>query len=298
MGEALTEERNPATAELDRLPTLEMLRLMNNEDARVAAAVGRELPHIAAAVDAIAERLERGGRLIYVGAGTSGRLGVLDASECPPTFGIPPGQVQALIAGGDRAVREMVEGAEDAEEQGHADVALLAVMGCDAVVGIAASGATPYVLGALAEARARHALTVAITCSRGAPLENLADMAITPLVGPEVIAGSTRLKAGTAQKMVLNMLSTGAMVRLGKTYGNLMVDLQARNDKLRRRARRIVVEVTGLPEEQAAELLERANGEVKTAIVSHLAGVTPDEARIGLQAARGRVRDVLQRTGR
>lgn len=297
MGEALTEGRNPASAEIDRLPTLEMLRVINNEDARVAAAVGRELPRIAAAVDAIAERLERGGRLVYVGAGTSGRLGVLDAAECPPTFSVPPSMVQALIAGGERALRESVEGAEDSEEQGHADLALLPVMACDAIVGIAASGTTPYVLGAIAEARARDALTVGIACNPGTPLEALVDLPITPLVGPEVIAGSTRLKAGTAQKLVLNMLSTGAMIRLGKTYGHLMVDLQATNDKLRRRARQIVSEATGLSAEEAAALLERCGGEVKTALVSHLAGVTPDEARIGLEAARGSVRAVLQRGG-
>ncbi len=291
---ALTEERNPASADIDCLPTLEMLRLMNSEDARVAAAVGKELPHIAQAVDAVAERLERGGRLIYVGAGTSGRLGVLDASECPPTFSAPPGMVVGLIAGGDRALREAVEGAEDSEEAGHADLALLPVMGYDAVVGLSASGTAPYVLGALSEARSREALTIGIACNPGSPLEALADIAITPLVGPEVIAGSTRLKAGTAQKMVLNMLSTGAMVRLGKTFGNLMVDLRASNDKLRRRARGIVAQVTGLPEDEAAQLLKACEGEIKTAIVCHLAGVTPDEARIGLQAAGGRVRTVLE----
>jgi len=294
MDPAVTEERNPASAEIDRLPTLEMLRVMNSEDARVAEAVGRELARIAAAVDAIAERLERGGRLIYVGAGTSGRLGVLDAAECPPTFSAPPEMVLGVIAGGDRALRGEVEGAEDSEEQGHTDLALLAVMGRDAVVGVTASGSTPYVLGALAEARARDALTVAVACNRGTPLEALADIAITPLVGPEVVAGSTRLKAATAQKMVLNMLSTGAMIRLGKTFGNLMVDLQATNSKLRRRARRTVVQATGLQEEAAASLLERCAGEVKTAIVCHLAGVTPEEARIGLEAGQGRVRAVLQ----
>jgi N-acetylmuramic acid 6-phosphate etherase len=297
MGRKTTEERNPAAAEIDRLPTIEMLRVMNNEDAKVAAAVGRELPRIGAAVDAIAERLERGGRLIYVGAGSSGRLGMLDASGCAPTFGVPPGMVTGLIAGGDRALREPVEEAEDSEEAGHSDLALLAVMGCDAVVGLSASGSAPYVLGAMAEARARGSLTVGLACNRGAPLEEMVDIAITPLVGPEVIAGSTRLKAGTAQKMVLNMLSTGTMIRLGKTYGDLMVDLQASNRKLRERARRIVAEAAGLREPEAAEWLERCDGEVKTAIVCCLAGVTPEEARMGLQAGRGRLRDVLSRTG-
>lgn len=295
MGRVLTEERNPASMEIDRLPTLEMLRIINNEDARVAAAVGKELPNIAKAVDAIVERLERGGRLIYVGAGTSGRLGVLDASECPPTFSAPLGMVHGLIAGGDVALRRAVEGAEDSEEAGHNDLALLPVMSCDTVVGLSANGGAPYVLGALREARAREALTVGVTCNPGSPMEELVDVAIVPVVGPEVITGSTRMKAGTAQKMVLNMLSTGAMIRLGKTYGNLMVDLQATNNKLRRRAQRIVAEATGLPAGDAAELLERCDGEVKTAIVCHLAGVTPDEARIGLQAAKGRIRAVLTR---
>lgn len=294
MEHAITEERNPASAEIDRLPTLEMLRVINAEDARVAPAVGRELAHIAAAVDAIAQRLERGGRLIYVGAGTSGRLGVLDAAECPPTFGVPEGMVQGVIAGGDQALRHSVEGAEDAEEAGHVDLALLAVNGRDAVVGLAASGTTPYVVGALTEARLRGALTIAVTCNPGSPLEALADIAIVPVVGPEVIAGSTRLKAGTAQKLVLNMLSSGAMIRLGKTYGNLMVDVQATNAKLQRRALRIVQEVTRLPEDEAARLLAECDGQVKTAIVSALRALSPSQARERLQQAGGRVRDALR----
>jgi len=293
MGHMPSEGRNPASAEIDRLPTLKMLQVINREDAAVPRAVARELPQIAAAVDAIVARLQAGGRLIYVGAGTSGRLGVLDASECPPTFGTPPGLVVALIAGGDRALREAVEGAEDSEEAGRADLALLAVTVHDAVVGLAASGRTPYVLGALAEARTRGALTVSISCNPGAPVAALADIAITPVVGPEVISGSTRMKAGTAQKLVLNMLSTGAMIRLGKTYGNLMVDLQPTNTKLRQRARRIVAEATGLRADQAEALLQSCDGEVKTAIVSHLAGLSPEEARARLQAAGGRVRTAL-----
>lgn len=289
----VTEARNPASAEIDRLPTLQMLQIINREDAMVPKAVGKELPHIAAAVDAIVERIQRGGRLIYVGAGTSGRLGALDASECPPTFSTPPDLVVAVIAGGDRALRETAEGAEDCEEAGHADLALLAVTSHDAVVGLAASGSTPYVLGALAEARARGALTISVACNPGAPIAALADIAITPVVGPEVISGSTRMKAGTAQKLVLNMLSTCTMIRLGKTYGNLMVDLQATNAKLRRRAQRIVAQATGLGHEEAAALLQACGGEVKTAIVSHLAGLSPDEARERLQAAGGRVRAAL-----
>lgn len=296
MDRPLTEERNALAAQIDRLSTLEMLRVMNREDATVAGAVGRELPKVAAAVDAIAERMRRGGRLIYVGAGTSGRLGVLDAAECPPTFGIPPGQVIGIIAGGDRALRESIEGAEDSEEAGRTDLALLAVMACDTVVGISASGSTPYALGALAEARARGALTIAVTCNRGTPLEALADIAICPVVGPEVIAGSTRLKAGTAQKLVLNMLSTGTMIRLGKTFGDLMVDLQASNAKLRRRAQRIVAAATGLAEGEAAALLERCGGNVKCAILSHLAGMTPEEARLALEARQGDLRAALEQS--
>jgi N-acetylmuramic acid 6-phosphate etherase len=293
MDRMLTEAPNPASAQIDRLPTLRMLQLINREDARVPKAVAKELPHIAGAVDAIAARLQAGGRLIYVGAGTSGRLGVLDASECSPTFGTPPGLVVGVIAGGDRALREAVEGAEDSEEAGHADLALLAVTGHDAVVGLAASGSTPYVLGALAEARARGALTVAVSCNPDTPIAALADISIAPIVGPEVISGSTRMKAGTAQKLVLNMLSTGTMIRLGKTYGNLMVDLQATNAKLRRRAQHIVAQATGLPAAEAATLLQECGGEVKTAIVSHLARVTPAEARARLEAAGGRVREAL-----
>ncbi len=297
VGQSVTEERNPASADIDRLPTLAVLQVMNREDGLVAKAVGKELAHVAAAVDAIVERLARGGRMIYVGAGTSGRLGVLDAAECPPTFGTPPEMVQAIIAGGDAALRASVEGAEDSEEAGHVDLALLAVTAHDAVVGLAASGSTPYVLGALAEAATRGALTVGVTCNRETPLAGLVDIAIVPLVGPEVIAGSTRLKAGMAQKMVLNMLSTAAMIRLGKTFGNLMVDVQPTNDKLRRRARAIVAEAARVSEDTAAQLLAACNGEVKTAIVSHLAGVTPEEARQRLQATGGRVREALHRGG-
>ncbi len=296
MDRPLTEERNPQAAQIDRLPTLEMLRVMNREDATVAGAVGKELPRVAAAVDAIVDRMRRGGRLIYIGAGTSGRLGVLDAAECPPTFGIPPGQVIGVIAGGDRALRESVEAAEDSEEAGRTDLALLAVMACDAVVGISASGSTPYVLGALSEAKARGALTIAVTCNRGTPLGALADIAICPVVGPEVIAGSTRLKAGTAQKLVLNMLSTGTMIRLGRTFGDLMVDLQATNAKLRRRACRIVAAATGLPEGEAAALLERCGGHVKCAILSQLAGMTPEEARLALEARQGDLRAALEQS--
>lgn len=294
----VTEARNPATEQIDTLSTLEMVRLINAEDARVAEAVAAELPQIAAAIDAIAERMRRGGRLIYIGAGTSGRLGVLDASECPPTFGTPPELVVALIAGGARAITDAVEGAEDDAEAGAREIAALEVGPQDSVVGIAASGRTPYVIGGMAEARWRGALVISLATNRPAPLEELAAIAIAPLVGPEVIAGSTRLKSGTAQKMVLNMLSTGVMIRLGKTFSNLMVDVQPTNAKLRARARRIVAQASesaGRPisEEEAGAMLEACGGEVKTAIVALLAQVTPEEARARLAAAGGVVRGAL-----
>ncbi len=289
----ITEARNPATNHIDTLPTLEMVRLINAEDARVAPAVTAELPAIAQAIDRIAERMRAGGRLIYIGAGTSGRLGVLDAAECPPTFSVPADRVVGLIAGGRRALYESVEGAEDDPDAGARDVAELGVGPADSVVGIAASGRTPYVLGGLAEARRRGALVIGLACNRPCPLEELADIMIAPLVGPEVITGSTRLKAGTAQKMVLNMLSTGVMIRLGKTFGNLMVDVQPTNSKLRARARRIVASACNLPADEAAALLERCGGEVKTAIVCALLGVTADEARQRLAAAGGVIRQAI-----
>lgn len=289
----LTEATNAATVDIDTLPTLEMVRRINDEDHRVAPAVAAELPAIARAIDAIAERMRRGGRLIYIGAGTSGRLGVLDAAECPPTFSTSPDQVIALIAGGERALTHAIEGAEDDADAGARDIAALNVTERDCVVGIAASGRTPYVIGGMREAKRRGAFVVSVACNRPAPIHDLADVSIAPLVGPEVIAGSTRLKAGTAQKMVLNMLSTGAMIRLGKTFGNLMVDVQATNTKLRERARRIVAQACNLSEEAADALLARCDGEVKTAIVVARAGVSPDEARARLRAANGVVRDAL-----
>jgi N-acetylmuramic acid 6-phosphate etherase len=289
----LTEERNPLTSDLDTLPTLTMLTLINAEDQKVALAVREELPRIAQAVDAIAERMQRGGRLIYMGAGTSGRLGVLDASECPPTFGTLPELVVGLIAGGTVALTEAVEGAEDDRQGGAAEIVELDVNEHDCVVGIAASGRTPYAIGGLEEAKKRGALTISIACNRPSHLEDLVQIAIAPLVGPEVLSGSTRLKAGTAQKMVLNMISTGVMIRLGKTYSNLMVDVQPTNAKLRQRARRIVAEATGLILQQATEILSKCNGEVKTAIVAVLAKVSPEAARIRLQQTHGFVRKAI-----
>jgi len=292
-----TEGRNPRSAHLDTMTAAEIVQVMNAEDATVAIAVGREAQRIVAAVEGIAARFARGGRLVYVGAGTSGRLGVLDASECPPTFNTPPEQVLGLIAGGRRALTDAVEAAEDDPAMGAADVAAIHVTAADTVVGIAASGRTPYVLGAVAEARGRGAFTVGVACNAGTPLGRAVDVAIEVMVGPEVVSGSTRLKAGTAQKMVLNILSTGALVLSGKTYGNLMVDVRATNEKLRQRAVRIVEEATGLDTAAAAVALAAADGEIKPAIVAALTGITPDAARARLARNGGRVRAAVDHEG-
>lgn len=286
----LTEARNPVTENIDLLPTEEMVRLMNAEDARVAEAVAHELPQIAQAIDAIAERMRASGRLIYLGAGTSGRLGVLDAVESLPTFNVPAGVIVGVIAGGYSILNEPGEDAEDSTDGGERDIISLDVSTQDTVVGIAASGQTPYTLSGMAEARRRGALVVSLTCNHPSPMAELAEIAIAPVTGPEVINGSTRLKAGTAQKMVLNMLSTGIMIRLGKTYGNLMVDVQPVNAKLKVRARRIVEQACGLNAEEAAALMEACGGEVKVAIVSSLAQISPEEARLRLARASGFVR--------
>ncbi len=291
--QSLTEQVNPFTENIDMVPTSEMVRLINQEDARVAAAVAVELENIARAIDAIAERMQHGGRLIYIGAGTSGRLGVLDASECPPTFSTRPELVVALIAGGKRAITESVEGAEDEYDLGARQVAELHVTYNDSVVGVAASGGTPYVLGGIKAARKCGALTVSVACNRPSKLEEAVEIGIAPLVGPEVIAGSTRLKAGTAQKLVLNMISTGVMIKLGKTFGNLMVDVQTTNSKLRDRARYIVAQACGTSLARSTQILEACNGEVKAAIVSELAGVSPERARQLLKKSGGMVRRAL-----
>ncbi len=275
----LTEQRLPASAELDALPVPDLLRLINAEDARVAPAVADALADIAAAVELITTRLLGGGRLFYVGAGTSGRLGVLDAAECPPTFNTAADRVQGLIAGGREAAFQAVEGAEDRPEAGAADLAERGLSADDVVVGIAASGVTPYVHGALAHARAAGAGTVFFTCSPTARTQVEADVRIVVAVGPEVVTGSTRMKAGTATKLVLNMLSTATMVRLGKTYGNLMVDLQPRNAKLRDRMVRILGALTGLTAAQAQDLLAVADGQLKVALVMQLGGVDAGAAR-------------------
>jgi N-acetylmuramic acid 6-phosphate etherase len=290
-----SEQRNLLTEKIDLQPALTLAGLMHIQDQQAVAAVGAVLPAIAQAIEEIAQRMGRGGRLIYAGAGTSGRLGILDAVECPPTFNSDPAQVIGLIAGGPAAMSGAIEGAEDDALAGATDVAKLGVGPNDSLVGLAASGRTPYARGALQAARQRGALTIALTCNLPAPIAEVAERVIAPLVGPEAITGSTRLKAGTAQKLVLNMLSTGVMLRLGKSYGNLMVDVRPSNAKLQNRARRIVAQACGLAETDAAALLARCQGEVKTAIVCHLAGCAPDEARARLARAAGVVRAALRR---
>ncbi len=292
----LTEAVNPATQDIDSLDAFGIVDLINAEDQRVAAAVATQRAPIAQAIDAIAERLRNGGRLIYVGAGTSGRLGVLDASEMPPTFNTPVSQVVGLIAGGQPALTHPIEGAEDDADMGRLDLAQVGVTERDCVLGIAVSGGTPYVLGALAEARTRGALTLGLTCNADTPLHRAADIVIAPLVGPEVISGSTRMKAGTATKLVLNTISTGTMIRLGKTFGNLMVDVQPTNRKLRERARRIVAQACAISLEEAAGLLAGCDGQVKTAIVAKLGGMMPDQSRMRLASAGGMVRQALNKT--
>lgn len=288
-----TEAVNPASASIDKLDPLGLVRLMNSEDARVAAAVAAAEAAIAQSIELIAARLANGGRLIYLGAGTSGRLGVLDAAECPPTFSTPPGLVVGLIAGGSTALTTAVEGAEDRPELAAADLAAVAVGPNDVVVGIATSGRTPYVIGGLAHARSVAATTIGFACTPEPELAGVADVVIVVEVGPEIIAGSTRLKAGTATKMVLNMLTTGTMVRLGKTYGNLMVDLRATNSKLLVRSRRLVARLADVSEEEAEQLLAACDGELKTAVVSQMRGVSPAAARGLLTAAGGQLRGAL-----
>jgi N-acetylmuramic acid 6-phosphate etherase len=297
MDHLLTEASASVSRNLDELAPLEFVRLMNGEDARVIPAVASQAEAIARAIEVVAERLRGGGRLVYAGAGTSGRLGVLDAAECPPTFSSPPGQVVGVIAGGLEALTRAVEGAEDHPEFAERDLTQLGFSANDVLLGIATSGRTPYVLGALAFARRQQAFTIGLACNPDAELLAHADLAITPIVGPEVLTGSTRLKAGTATKLVLNTLTTGVMVRLGKVYGNLMVDLRATNEKLRQRTNRIVRQLTGLGRDEADALLERCGRELKTALAVQLGRVTPEEARARLAAADGRLRAALEGSG-
>jgi N-acetylmuramic acid 6-phosphate etherase len=295
----LTETRNPASAEIDALATVDMLAVINAADQQVALAVENEIPNIARAVDAIAGRLENGGRLFYIGAGTSGRLGVLDASECPPTFNTPPDLVQGIIAGGDGALRHSIERAEDDRELGRKDIKDIKDIidrgfgAGDALVGIAASGRTPYVLGALDYARSLGALTIGLSCTPDSEVGRAAEIAITPLSGPEIVTGSTRMRAGTATKLVLNMLSTGVMIRMGYVYGNLMVNMQATNEKLTDRARRIIATIAGVPYDEAARLLSAA-GSVRVAIIMYKLGLSRGEAEAKLRAAKGRLRVALE----
>jgi N-acetylmuramic acid 6-phosphate etherase len=288
-----TEQRNPRSRGLDRKSTLEILRALNREDARVALAVRRELPKIARAVDAIVKALGAGGRLVYVGAGTSGRLAVLDAAECPPTFGTPPRMVQAIIAGGARALRHASEGAEDSATGGAHDLRRAGVTSKDVVVGLAASGTTPYVLGALAFAKRRGAVTVGVTANPRSPLAHAAQIAIVPDTGPEAISGSTRLKAGTAQKLVLNLLSTAAMVRLGRVYENWMVHVALTNQKLRRRGVRILQEATGANASTAEHAVRQAGNDLAAALVMLKTGGSAQDARRWLAATCGNVRQAL-----
>jgi N-acetylmuramic acid 6-phosphate etherase len=293
LDDLLTEAPNPASTEIDALSTTEMLQVINAADQEIAPAVGREIPNIAAAVDAIVQRLDAGGRLFYIGAGTSGRLGVLDASECPPTFNTPPELVQALIAGGNTAVRRSVEKAEDDPEQAKRDLEQHGFRAADALVGIAASGRTPYVLGGIEYARALGALTIGVSCTPNSELAQAVDIATTPVPGPEIVAGSTRMRAGTATKLVLNMLSTGVMIRMGYVYRNLMVNVQPLNGKLEDRARRIIARIAGVSYDEAAKLLEKA-GSVRTAIVMQKRKLSRSEAEAQLAAAKGRLRLALR----
>jgi N-acetylmuramic acid 6-phosphate etherase len=289
----LTEHPHPDSASLDQLATAEILRLMNGADAEIPAAVGREIPKIERAVDAILAAVERGGRLTYIGAGTSGRLGVLDAAECPPTFNVPPDLVRGIIAGGVPALYRSSEASEDDPEAGARDLVASGFAPGDVLVGIAASGRTPYVLGAVGKAREMRAITCGISCVPDSELSRAVDFPIEPAPGPEILTGSTRLRAGTATKLVLNMISTALMVRLGHVYGNLMVNVQPSNLKLEDRARRIVAQATGISYEQAAELLNQSGRSVKTAIVMEKKSVSRDKAEQLLAAARGRVSGAL-----
>jgi len=294
MHHLVTEQPNLTSAEIDTLSAIEIVELMNAEDQKVATAVALESNSIATAVDAIAARIAKGGRLVYLGAGTSGRLGVLDASECPPTFNTPPEMIIGIIAGGTKALTVAVEGAEDDSAAAVVDLQSRALSSRDVLVGIATSGRTPYVISGLRYAQELGAYAIGLSCNPNSELNQCSDVVIAPVVGPEVISGSTRLKAGTATKMVLNILTTATMVRLGKSYGNWMVDLRATNVKLKARSVRIVSAITGLSDEQSAEQLSRCNGEVKTAIVATKRAVEPSDARALLERAEGKLRIALE----
>ncbi len=288
-----TESQNPRSSGIDSRSALEIAQIMNNEDAQIAAAVREVLPQIAAAIDGIAARLRAGGRMLYAGAGTSGRMAVIDAVELVPTFSVPPELAVALMAGGESAFVRSVEGAEDFADLGTADVTRVGINEKDALIGVAASGRTPYVIGALQTGNAVGALTIAVSCNVPAPILEIAQISIGVVVGAEVIAGSTRLKSGTAQKMILNMISTGAMIRTGKVYDNLMVDVRASNEKLVDRAERIAAQIAGIAQEDARRLLQQCDYEVKTAIVMAKRGVDAANARALLHEADGFLRRVI-----
>lgn len=292
LGDLPTESQHPDSKDIDQLPTRSVLDLIHRLDSKIAESVEKELDNITKAVDSIASRIQAGGRLFYLGAGTSGRLGVLDASECPPTFHSPPDLVQGIIAGGDRALRFAVEGAEDSPEQGEADLRARQFGSRDALVGIAASGRTPYVLGGIGYARSLGALTIGLTCVQDSPVSKMSDISIAPEVGPEVLAGSTRMRAGTATKMVLNMISTAVMIRLGYVYGNLMVKVQPTNSKLSDRARRIVAQLADVSADEAANLLGEA-GSVSVAILMRRLNLTREVAERRLTEAKGNLRAAL-----
>ena len=294
LSQLTTEQRNPRTLHIDEVPTLELVRLINEEDQRVPQAVAAILPDIARAVDLIAARLAAGGRLFYIGAGTSGRLGILDAVECPPTYRTDPERIQGIIAGGTPAIFRAQEGAEDSEELGAHDLAARGFRAGDIACGIAASGRTPYVIGALRRARACGGATIALACSEHAAIASLADIALLPITGPEAITGSTRMKAGTAQKLVLNMLSTGAMIRLGKTYSNLMVDVKASNAKLKERALGIVMTIAACSREEAAAALAAADGSAKLAVLHVLTGAPIAACEEMLAKRQGRLKETLR----
>lgn len=293
-----TEQRNPASKNLDRMPVAKILRLMNREDSKVAASVAREIPAIAEAVDAIVARIESGGRLIYVGAGTSGRLAVLDAAECPPTFGVPRTLVKALIAGGRKALTQAVEGAEDSASNAVRDLKKARLSRNDVVVGVAASGSTPYVVAAVAFAKRRKALTIGVASNRDCPLRSAVDIAITPEVGPEILTGSTRLKAGTSEKLVLNMLSTAVMVRLGHVYDNLMIDMALTNQKLRERSTRILEEASGQKPQAVEHALRQSGHDLRVALVMLKKGVSAAAAKKKLKEAKGNLRTALGEQGK
>ncbi|WP_294167123.1 N-acetylmuramic acid 6-phosphate etherase [uncultured Clostridium sp.] len=289
-----TESRNEDTLNIDKVSTLDMVKIINNEDKKVAAAVEAELPKIAEAIDEIVKGMHKGGRLIYIGAGTSGRLGILDASECPPTYGVSEDLVQGVIAGGKEAIFRAKEGAEDSKELAVEDLKNRNLNENDVVVGLAASGRTPYVIGGLEYANEIGAVTVSITCNKDSEVSKVAKISIAPVVGPEVVTGSTRLKSGTAQKLVLNMLSTGAMIKLGKVYGNLMVDVRATNEKLVERAKKIVCEATGVEREKAENILKETDFDVKLSIFMILSELNKDEAKKILDTNKGYIAEALK----